>query len=123
MTKLFNKQAYKQRRRKLRQTMPKGEMLVWGRLRNRHKEYKFRRQYGVGPYVVDLYCPKLKLVIEIDGIIHYDKLVALKDLERQAYLESQGMSVIRFPSNKVFDDLDDVIDTIYMTCLELDNKF
>lgn len=46
--------------------MPKGEKILWQTLRNRQVEYKFRRQYSINKFVVDFYCPELKLVIEVD---------------------------------------------------------
>ncbi|PIT89686.1 DNA methyltransferase, partial [Candidatus Kuenenbacteria bacterium CG10_big_fil_rev_8_21_14_0_10_36_11] len=64
MEKIFNRKENKFLRKKLRQEMPKGEILLWQRLNNKKMGYKFRRQYSIGSYVVDFYCPQFKLVIE-----------------------------------------------------------
>ena len=52
--------------------MPLAEIILWERLKNRQLEgYKFRRQYNVQDFVIDFYCPELKLAVEIDGESHY----------------------------------------------------
>ena len=68
MTELFNKTQGKQKRRELRRNMTKAELMIWSKLRRKQVcGYKFRRQYGVGSYIIDFYCPKIKLAVEIDG--------------------------------------------------------
>lgn len=71
MTKIYNRTAERAKRRKLRKVMPRAEVLLWDRLRNRKLlGCRFRRQYSVGPFIVDSYCPGLKLAIELDGESH-----------------------------------------------------
>ena len=121
-TKLYNPEKQKYIRRKLRKTMPKGEILLWKRLQRKNAGYRFRRQYSIGKYVVDFYCPKLKLVIEIDGLTH-DFLDQTKlDHQRQKYLESIGMRAKRFYSSDVFEDLDNVVQQIIYLCEKLNKK-
>lgn len=89
--------------------MPIAEKLVWFRLRGRQlARFKFRRHFGVGPYILDFYCPKLKLGIEIDGDSHSGPEAQAYDVEQQKYVESFGISLIRFSNKQVFDQLDGV---------------
>jgi very-short-patch-repair endonuclease len=101
--------------------MPKGEKLLWSKLRRNNLEYKFRRQFGIKNYILDFYCIKLKLAIEVDGISHTDEKVFEKDCERQGYLESLGIKVIRFNSEDVFNNLEQVVAGIYDKCKEIDS--
>ena len=79
MNKFFNKRKYKDARKKLRNNMPTAEIILWNIIRNKQiKNYKFRRQHGIGPYIVDFYCPNARIVIEIDGESHYTNRVSRK---------------------------------------------
>ena len=86
------------------------EAKLWERLRD--LPVRFRRQEPMGPYVADFACHRADLVIEIDGGVHDRPEVAVRDLERDAWLESQGYSVLRFSTRQVEDDLDDVLSAI-----------
>ncbi len=80
MTILYNKSSEEANRRNLRQESTLCEKLVWTYLRNRRFHgYKFRRQYSVGKYVLDFYCPELRLCIEIDSDIHEEPEQKEKD--------------------------------------------
>jgi very-short-patch-repair endonuclease len=75
---------------------------MWELLRDRQfMSLKFRRQHQIGDYVVDFFCDKHKLVIELDGAVHSEPQQAKKDKTRDAYLRSMGMTVLRL-SNKDF---------------------
>ena len=64
MTEIFNRQSEKPTRQLLRNTLPPAELILWSKLKSRQLcGRKFRRQFSVGPYVVDFYCPALKLAI------------------------------------------------------------
>ncbi len=63
--------------------------------------FKFFRQYGNGPYILDFYCPELKLVIELDGGQHNKKDHQEYDLIRTTFLVAQGIHVLRFWNNEV----------------------
>ena len=69
------------------------ENALWRSLKKSAAGAKFRRQHGVGPYVLDFCCPEHKLAIEIQGGVHDDALRREYDAERRAYLESQGIRV------------------------------
>lgn len=93
--------------------MPDAEVIVWSRLKGRQVYgYKFRRQYGVGPYSIDFYCAKLKLGIEIDGGSHMTRSEKAADKERQQYVESFGIRVIRYTNADVYEDVDAVVEQI-----------
>ncbi len=113
MTLLFNKKQFTKRRQSLRRGAPSAEQILWQFLRKRHLgEHKFRRQYGIGKYIVDFYCPRKKLVIEVDGPTHFEKGAQEKDLQRQRYIESLGIKVVRVMNSDVYENIDGVIDHI-----------
>jgi very-short-patch-repair endonuclease len=104
-----------QRARVLRQTQTAPENLLWLALRNSQVSgVKFRRQHPIGPYVVDLYCHKAKLVVEIDGMSHEDKKE--QDVARTQYLETQNLRVLRVTNEDVMRDLDAVTREIARLC-------
>ena len=91
-----NDPSLKHRRMKLRRNQTDAEKLFWMRIRNKQfYGMKFFRQYSTGPYILDFYCPKLKLAIELDGGQHTHEDNLEYDAERSAYLKSQGIDVIR----------------------------
>jgi len=122
MEKIFNRKENKFLRKKLRQEMPKGEILLWQRLNNKKMGYKFRRQYSIGSYVVDFYCPQFKLVIEIDGGTHISKQAAVYDKQRQKYLESLGLIVKRYSSQLIANNLDEVLIDLNSFCQGLEKR-
>jgi very-short-patch-repair endonuclease len=86
--------------RMLRKNMTKEERHLWYDFL-RGYSVRFIRQKIIGNYIVDFYCAKANLVIELDGSQHYDEISKIKDIERTKYLESQGLKVIRIPNNEV----------------------
>ena len=74
--------------------------------------FKFRRQYGIDAFVVDFYCPSIKLAIEIDGDIHLSSDVNANDLVRQQYLEQFGISFLRFSNEEILENIESVLDII-----------
>jgi very-short-patch-repair endonuclease len=91
--------------RESRQKPTEAENLLWHHLRGGQLNgFKFRRQHSLGPYIVDFYCAKAHLIIEVDGDIHqYQKE---EDAIRQQYLENAGLKVIRFLNNAILNDID-----------------
>jgi imidazole glycerol-phosphate synthase subunit HisF len=75
----------------LRNNLSNEEIVLWGRLKDRFANYKFRRQHPISNYIADFYCHKLKLVIEVDGSIHYSEESQKADKIRQASLENLGI--------------------------------
>ena len=99
--------------RKLRKRMTKSERRLWSRLRREQiRGYTFYRQFIILQYIVDFYCRTLRLVIEVDGLSHDDPSIAVHDMQRQEDLESLGLTVLRFPSARVMNDLDNVLRAI-----------
>lgn len=91
--------------RKLRKESTLSEILLWQRLKNKQiKGYIFLRQKPILTYIVDFYCPTLKLAIEIDGASH--ELKEIKDERRQKELEKVGVRFIRFTGSDVKKDPD-----------------
>ncbi len=97
----------------LRKNMTKEERHLWyDYLRN--KDVRFIRQKIIGNYIVDFYCAKANLVIELDGSQHYEDKGIDYDAERTEYLERYGLTVIRIPNNEINNNFDGV-------CEYLDN--
>lgn len=72
MSEIFNNKAYTARRKALRRSLSKAEAVMWIHLSQKQMNgFKFRRQYSVNQYVIDFYCPELKLAVEIDGDSHF----------------------------------------------------
>jgi len=96
----YNKNL-KQFSRNLRNNSTLTEVLLWQQLRaGRIRGYKFNRQKPLGNYIVDFYCKKLNLVIEVDGESHFIGDAPIRDKERQDILEGMGLEFLRF------DDMD-----------------
>ncbi len=92
----------KARKHRREQSLPEG--LLWRELRGKRSGLKFRRQHPVGPYVLDFYCALAKLGIEIDGIAHEMGDRPERDARRDAFLEDQGIDIIRIPARDVLAD-------------------
>ena len=113
MTRYHNRTTEKSIRRELRNTMPKAEVVLWAKLKSRQAlGCKFRRQFSIGPYILDFYCPALKLAIEVDGGSHFQDGVSQYDAKRQAFIESLGIKVVRFLNTDIYDNLDGVLQTL-----------
>lgn len=98
--------------RALRQRMTDAERLLWRHLRNRELGgWKFKRQYPVGPFIVDFICVEKNVVIEVDGGEHAEN--EEQDLQRSAYLNKMGYRVLRFWNNEVLQETEGVLETIF----------
>ncbi len=89
---------------------------VW--LANSFSEFSIYRQKPIGPYIVDFYSAKGRLVVEVDGSQHMEDEQAERDWERDVYLESIGLVVLRFNSREVLKETDAVMEVIYRTLSE-----
>lgn len=100
-----NKSALKVTRRKLRNNSTKAELFLWKYLQKSQLDWlKFRRQHSIGRYILDFYCPKLKLSIELDWSIHEDRVEY--DSIRTDFLKSCWVYEIRFTNNEVLENID-----------------
>jgi ATP-dependent DNA helicase RecQ len=101
------------RARDLRANMSPPEVLLWTHLRGRALGgLKFRRQHPIGRYVLDFYCPEARLVIEVDGEGHLHADQPARDERRDAWLQEQGLEVLRIRAADVMADVVDVADGI-----------
>ena len=103
--------------RHLRQNMTEAEKTLWQRLRaNRLGGWHFRRQQIIAGFIVDFYCHKAGLIVELDGNIHNQQIEY--DKERENILKELGLQVIRIPNQAVIDDIDIVLERILEVCLD-----
>ncbi len=110
MPHLYNRPQQAERRRALRNEPTSAEHALWRVLKGRAlRGPKFRRQHGVGPYIVDFYCPEERLVVELDGVAHNDPARAHYDGERQRYLEGLGIRVVRFENRVVWEHTEAIL--------------
>ena len=109
--------------RKLRKDMTREERKLWHECL-RKLPIKFYRQKPIGNYIADFYCPKLHLVIELDGSQHYQDKGIVYDTERTKELSKyKGIRVLRIPNNQIDQNFNGVCEYIYAMvnkCLESD---
>ncbi len=100
--------------REMRKKATDAETLLWQLLRNRQLAgSKFRRQHPFPPYILDFYCNELRLAIEVDGGHHTNSEIQRYDQRRTAFLEENGIRVLRFWDNEVLKDTEAVLQAIY----------
>ena len=105
--------------RQLRKNPTDSEAALLSRLRNKQLlGIQFYRQKPIGEYVVDFYAPRVKLVVEVDGSQHMENGHALKDGNRDKYLASLGLKVLRFNSREALKGIDTVVGEIYRVVAE-----
>jgi very-short-patch-repair endonuclease len=93
--------------------MTGSETRLWSRQRARQLQgLKFLRQHGIGPYIVDFYCPEQFLVIEVDGDSHGDADQILKDQLRDRYFQSLGLRVVRYINDDILKNLDRALEDL-----------
>ena len=102
----------------LRKNMTPWEVKLWLNFLQTY-EYKFRRQQVIDNFIVDFYCPKVKLVIELDGGGHYEQNMVVKDQERDKHLTEMGYKVLRVPNNEIDSNFYGVCSYIDMVAKEL----
>jgi very-short-patch-repair endonuclease len=112
MTVIFNIQKLKERRAELRWNQTPQEEKLWFGLRRNKLGFKWRRQHSIGGYIADFYCPKKKLVIELDGSQHSEKGSKEYDKNRTNFLEGAGIKVLRFKNNEIENNLIKVLGKI-----------
>jgi len=94
--------------------MTDAEKARWLKIRGRQlKGYQFFRQKPIGHFIVDFYCPKGNLIIEIDGGQHYSDEGKTKDGRRDSYLNGLGLRVLRFSDREVFENMKGVLEKIW----------
>ena len=98
--------------KKLRKNPTQAELILWEHLRKNKLGVKFRRQHPVYKYIVDFYCHKLKLVIEIDGGYHLKLEQKEYDKYRTKDLSEFGIKTLRFTNNQVLNNIEFVLSII-----------
>lgn len=109
---VFNKQSTKENRRRLKNQMTEAEEILWNSIRRDAFGVRFRRQFGIGNYIADFYCPSKKLVIEIDGSQHYTDDGLGYDKVRDEFIRSLGIRIIRFSNREIMEDMAVVLEKI-----------
>jgi len=100
--------------RRLRGGMTEAEQKLWRRLRGKQlHDVQFYRQKPLGPYIVDFYGPKVKLVIELDGGQHFEEGHRLRDMARDAWLRQQGLMVLRYDNLQILRETEAVLAEIW----------
>ncbi len=87
--------------RQLRASVTDPERTLWAMLRRNQIGLRFRRQHPIGGYVLDFYCPSARLCVEVDGPAHEEWEQIERDAVRDAWLVSQGVTVLRFTVSDV----------------------
>jgi very-short-patch-repair endonuclease len=112
---LQNKKQLQCFRKKLRTNGTPAEAALWNILKNKKIDsLKFRRQHSVGNFILDFYCPSLKLCIELDGESHYWQEGMKRDKIKTEFLNKNKIHVLRFENKLVFEDAEYVIDKILL---------
>ncbi len=107
MYEIFNYSKLLERRKRLRKEMTPEEYKLWFYLKGKNFGVKFRRQQGVGPYIADFYCKEKNLIIELDGSQHIENKEY--DQERDFYLQTVGIKVLRLWNNEVNKNMEGVL--------------
>jgi len=108
---------------RLRQDSSIVERRLWYRLRSGQIDgHRFRRQYPAGPYVLDFYCPKLRLAVELDGGQHNFAAAIGRDQRRDAWLASRGVVVLRFWNSDVIENMTGVLEKIAIVASKISRR-
>ena len=95
---------------RLRSTMTDAEVNLWEYLKTSPEGFKFRRQHPIAGYILDFYCHKLRLSIELDGGYHLNPEQMQRDTERTAYLHDMGILELRFKNDVIINNLEDWVE-------------
>ena len=100
-------------RQTLRNNATPAEASLWRALKNKQVEnLKFRRQFGFGPYILDFYCPQIRLCVELDGEVHRSYDTEMYDMVRTEFLQKNNVHVIRFNNEIVFRNTNGIIEEV-----------
>ncbi len=122
MTLHYNRTKEKWRRKDLRKKSTKAEKILWEYLRNRKLAgFKFKWQYSVDAFIIDFYCSKVKLGIEVDGEVHFTEEEKNYDENRSGFLSDFGIEIIRFKNDEVFNNVEMVLNKIKQKLKNIDN--
>ena len=109
----YNDKRLESYRKKHRNKSTSAEATFWNLVKNRKFEgLKFRRQYSIGKYIVDFYCPEIRLAIELDGENHYWQEGIDKDKIKSDFINKNGITILRFENKWVFQDEQFILNSI-----------
>lgn len=110
----YNDSKLKILRKDLRKNQTEAERKIWKYLRSKQiKNLKFYRQYSIGNYILDFYCPEARLAIEIDGGQYNEEKNLADDSTRTEFLKKQDIKVLRFWNNEVMNNIEGVLEKIF----------
>jgi very-short-patch-repair endonuclease len=104
--------------RQMRRKLTPPEFLLWERLKDRSSGLVFKHQQAIGPYILDFYCRKARLAIEVDGGNHGVGNRPEQDKVRDDWFASEGIFTYRILASEVFRDPDSVADGIWLLAVE-----
>ena len=109
--------------KELRKLESEAEKILWSQLnRNQLLGLQFRRQHPINRFIADFYCPKIKLVIEVDGSIHDIPEYQAHDIGRSEVLNDFSITVIRFTNEQILNEIDSTIKQIEITAKKLQSE-
>ncbi len=118
---LHNRHYLNANRKALRNNSTSAEATLWIKLKGKQVGgLKFRRQHSVGNYILDFYCPTLKLGIELDGEYHI--YFEEQDMKKEKYLNSKGITIRRYENVFVFEYPEQIIEDILDFSRKLDKR-
>lgn len=107
---MFNGLKHKDLRQQLRGNLTRPAFILWQAIRGKTLGVKFRRQHGIGPYIVDFYAAEISLIVEVDGESHFDEKDIFADELRTCLLNDFGMKVLRYTNLQVMQELPAVLE-------------
>ena len=109
--------------KELRKLETEAEKQLWSKLnKNQIIGLQFRRQHPINRFIADFYCPKIKLIIEVDGSTHELPEYQSHDIGRSEILNDFGMTVIRFTNEQIIEQTDSTVEEIKTICKNLLNE-
>lgn len=109
---IYNHPHTKNLRKQLRRNQTDAEKKLWDVLRGKKIGFKFFRQYSIGNYILDFYCPAKRLAIEADGGQHAEEKSLIYDMQRTLFLNEKNIKVLRFGNNSIISNLEGVYQKI-----------
>jgi len=110
---IFSRNEEIKKRKDLRNHSTESESVLWNAIKNKQLDgIKFRRQHSIGPYIMDFYCPSLKLCIEIDGEIHDHYDDNIKDVIRTRNINRYGITILRYSNACIYNNLNGILQSI-----------
>lgn len=100
------------RAKQFRRELTKPEVMLWQYLRTSPSDHKFRKQHPAGPYVLDFFCARANLAIEVDGMAHDTDMRVERDIARDAWLAEHRIDTLRIPAVDVLRDVTEVTQNI-----------